>query len=119
MKKIILGIFILIAALSAIVYSKRNDIRLWWSYTFVTPDLIDKALQDPPGKIVSPQTTAEMAALFQGAQSTAVPRIYVDRLPDDFNPQTTADKTLFIEVITALVLRTNEQILNERHALQV
>ncbi len=117
-KKIIIA-GILVVTLGGGLYAARYHIKDFWEFTFLTEDLIDKALSEPEGQIVTPQTTAELAKLFHNAKANAVPRIYVEQIPEDFTPNTVARKTLFMEVMTALVLRSNEQIQAERHALQM
>ncbi len=117
-KKIIAG-GIIVAALTGTLYLFRHQIKDFWEFNFVADELVNKALAEPKGKIVTPATTAEMAALFQGVMPDAVPRIYVDALPTDFVPETQEDKILFAQVITALALRSNEKIQAERHALQL
>ena len=86
---------------------------------FDTTTAIAKALSSPQGKIIRPQTKAEVASLYDGITMITVPHLFIDTLPADWTIQTTADKTLFMKIITALILRTNEQILNERTALRL
>ncbi|MGN0919172.1 MAG: hypothetical protein ACI4OR_00190 [Alphaproteobacteria bacterium] len=62
-------------------------------------------------KEIAPKTTEELRELFQ-TSSKELPRVFVQKLPFDFAQS--GDKELYSKVITALILRENEQILNER-----
>ena len=78
--------------------------------------LIDRIHAPIKGQIITPKTTNELRAWFAEADlQRAVPRVYVDRLPADFAKR--GDKDLFAKVISALILRENEQALKERAAL--
>ncbi len=68
-----------------------------------------------PGQVVTPKSTAELRAWFDGSTSLKMPRVYVTRLPDDFAEK--GDPVLFIQVFSALMMRENEQALRERVAL--
>ncbi len=76
---------------------------------------IQQLSQEIPGTIVTPTTTEELQSLFKDATLTSVPRIFVDRLPDDFAEN--GSHELYAKVITALILRSNEQILREKMLL--
>ncbi len=71
------------------------------------------------GTYSAPQTTKELEVLFQGVQSHQMPRLFIKRLPSDFKPDTVDRKTLFMKVMTALMLKANEEALNDRIALQM
>ncbi len=86
---------------------------------FDTSEAIEKAQSSPAGKIVTPKTMAEIEEIYKGITMIEVPHIFIDRIPDDWDIKTTADKTLYMKIITALILRTNEQILNERAAIRL
>ena len=60
---------------------------------------------------ILPKTTQELKELFQDSE-TQLPRVFVKRLPDDFAKQ--GNKKLYAKILTALILRENEKILNER-----
>ena len=77
--------------------------------------LMERVAQPVPGVFVSPQTTAELRQLFESATDTRVPRVFVEKLPADFAEQ--GDKTLFARVVSAWILRENEQTLKERAIL--
>ena len=64
-----------------------------------------------PEKEISPATTAELKALFKTSDEE-LPRVFIKKLPSDFAQK--GDKKLYSKIITALILRENEQILNER-----
>ena len=85
----------------------------------VSAQSLDAAIQeltkDIPGQIVTPATTAELQELFKDATTTQVPRIFVDKLPDDFAQNGSGE--LYMNVITALILRANEQAIKERMLL--
>ncbi len=76
---------------------------------------IEKLTKEIPGQIVAPATTQELKALFQKATQTKVPRIFVDKLPPDFAKQGSPE--LYMQVITALILRSNEQAIREKMIL--
>lgn len=61
-------------------------------------------------KEITPKTTAELKELFKSDEE--LPRIFVKKLPADFAQK--GDKKLYAKIVAALILRENEQILNER-----
>ena len=73
---------------------------------------IRELTKDVEGQIVSPATTEELKVLFKDATETAVPRIFVDKLPADFAQNGSPE--LYTQVITALTLRSNELALKEK-----
>lgn len=77
--------------------------------------LMERAVQPVPGVFVFPKTTAELRQLFESATQTRVPRVFVEKLPADFADQ--GDRTLFARVVSAWILRENEQTLKERAIL--
>ena len=77
--------------------------------------LIDRIEHPVPETVIYPRTTVELRAWFSEATEENLPRIFVDKLPDDFAEQ--GDKDLFAQVISALILRENENILKERAIL--
>jgi len=76
---------------------------------------IQELTKDVEGQIVAPKTTAELQTLFKDATNTQVPRIFVDKLPEDFAEKGSGE--LYMNVITALILRANEQAIKERMLL--
>ncbi len=84
-----------------------------------TRKAIQTAQSPVKGTYLTPQTTQELEALFQGVQSHQMPRLFITRLPADFKPDTVDRKTLFMKVMTALMLKANEEALNDRIALQM
>ena len=60
---------------------------------------------------IAPKTTEELKELFKNSDKE-LPRVFVKKLPADFAQK--GDKELYSKIITALILRENEQILNER-----
>ena len=91
-----------------------------WIYPLMAQDLdaaITKLKEEVPGQIVRPQTTQELSRLFEKATETAVPRIFVDKLPADFVEKGSPE--LYAQVITALILRSNEQAIREKMILTV
>jgi len=77
---------------------------------------LDEAIQalsdEIPGQTLQPQTTAELSTLFKDATATQVPRIFVEKLPQDF--ATNGSPELFVKVMTSLVLRSNERTLRDK-----
>lgn len=73
---------------------------------------IQKLTRNVEGQIVSPATTEELQNLFKDATETRVPRIFVDKLPADFAENGTGE--LYMNVITALILRSNEMAIREK-----
>lgn len=86
---------------------------------FDTSAVIHKALSAPTGTILKPKSKSEVSDIYKDITMIEIPHIFVDVLPPDWSVETTADKTLFMKIVTALILRTNEQILNERAALRL
>ena len=82
---------------------------------------LDQAIQemtkDVKGEIVTPSTTEELQLLFKDATDTKVPRIFVDKLPSDFAEKGSPE--LFMHIITALILRSNEVAVKEKLLLTV
>lgn len=76
---------------------------------------ITKLTTDVPGQIVSPKTTKELEQLFKNATDLSVPRIFVDKLPDDFAQNGSPE--LYMQIITALILRSNELAIREKMLL--
>ena len=76
---------------------------------------IRELTQDIKGQVVSPATTSELQNLFKDATIAKVPRIFVDKLPPDF--ATNGSPELYMHIITALILRSNEQALKEKMLL--
>ena len=62
-------------------------------------------------KDISPKTTEELKQLFKNSDKE-LPRVFVKKLPEDFAQN--GDKKLYTKILTALILRENEQILNDR-----
>ena len=89
-----------------------------WIYPVMAQNLDDviiKLKQDVPGRIVTPATTKELAELFKGSTDLTVPRVFVDKLPADFAKKGTPE--LYTQIITALILRSNEQAIREKMIL--
>ena len=76
---------------------------------------IQELTKDVEGKIVTPKTTAELETLFKDATDTQIPRIFVDKLPSDFAEKGTPE--LYVQVMAALVLRSNERAIKEKMLL--
>lgn len=84
-----------------------------------TSTFIEEALKSPSGEIITPKGKADIERVYANINMIQVPRIFIDRLPNNFTIETIADRTLFMKIITALMLRTNEQILKERRVIQI
>lgn len=67
--------------------------------------------------IVKPETTKELRQLFSGANKSQVPRVFVEKLPNDF--ATEGDKLLYAQVLGALILRENEKAVQDNLAVSV
>ena len=82
---------------------------------------LDKAIsrltENIKGTVVTPKTTKELEALFQNASTSSIPRIFVDKLPEDFAQKGSPE--LYTYIITALILRSNELALHEKMILTV
>ena len=93
---------------------------LCWTLPIMAQNL-DKAIEtltiEPEGTVVSPKTTAELAVLFKEATDSKVPRIFVEKLPSDFAQKGSPE--LYMYVITALILRSNESAVREKMLLTV
>lgn len=90
----------------------------FWMLPAVAQNLdtaIKELTKDVSGQVVTPKTTKELQDLFKDATETQVPRIFVDKLPDDFSENGSGE--LYMNVITALILRANEQAIKERMLL--
>lgn len=68
------------------------------------------------GKEITPKTTEELEKLFDTPKGE-IPRIFVKKLPDDFAEK--GSKELYAKVITALILKENEQILGEQYLFSI
>lgn len=71
----------------------------------------------PPETFVSPKTQKETEKLYEGLTMIEMPRVFVETLPADWHISSTADKTLFMKIITAQILRANAHILQEKKRL--
>ncbi len=79
--------------------------------------LIAKINQGRAGEMVNPATMDDLRALYKDINMRQIPRQFVDKLPADFSIDSVADKTLFLKIITALMLRTNEMVALERKVI--
>ena len=98
MKKIIF-LFLIFFAFEALAMS--NDFE----------KLLPILTKEVKGQEVSPKTTKELEELFKDSDKE-LPRIFVKKLPSDFAEK--GNKKLYSKILAALILRENEQILNER-----
>lgn len=107
------------------VFWKRSDVNVLFGKkkelekSFDTGLFIQEAEAEPKGEIVTPQTQEEARKIYEGINMIQIPRVFIDKLPADFIIHSTEDKTLFMKMITALMLRTNEKILKERRVVQI
>lgn len=85
--------------------------------SFDTEAMIQSARQEVSGQYVIPKNKAELEILFDGVLINKMPRIFVEKLPDDFSVETEDDRALFLKIVTALLLRTNEKVEKERQIL--
>lgn len=99
----------------------KKNVHVAQSYqkNFDTSFLIIDALTPPAGEIIVPSQMVDIEKIYKGINMIQIPRVFIDQLPSDFSIRSTADKTLFMKIITALMLRTNEQILKERKVIQI
>lgn len=70
-----------------------------------------------PEKMVRPKTQAEVEEIYHGINMVQIPRVFIEELPPDWQIRNNEDKTLFMKIITALILRTNEKIKAEKKRL--
>ncbi len=127
---LLLGIVVIVGG---VFITQKYDISQLWKRTddtssekaavkyenFDTSEAIKKALAEPEGTILTPETMAEIDAAYKGVRMTTMPRIFIDKLPADWQIKTVDDKTLFMKIVTALILRSNEKIVNERAAIRL
>lgn len=71
----------------------------------------------PEETLIFPQSMEETTKLYEGIKMSEVPHIFVEALPPDWQIRSTEDKTLFMKIMTAQILRTNERILAEKQQL--
>lgn len=69
-------------------------------------------------QMIHPKSQAEVEHIYKNITMLEIPHIFIDSLPPDWQIRSTADKTLFMKIITALILHTNEKIQAEKFALQ-
>lgn len=79
----------------------------FWEATHLIPD------SDVDVKTLT--TTAKLAKAFKGLYLYYMPKIYVERFPDDFPQQ--GNPELFIKVMMSLILHENNMIVKERDFL--
>ncbi|MBP5343753.1 MAG: glucosaminidase domain-containing protein [Alphaproteobacteria bacterium] len=82
------------------------------AYAVVADQFIQKINEPPKEFIARPKTTAELKKLFQSATESQVPRVYVEKLPEDFVQN--GNKTLYAQVLGALILRENEKAIQDK-----
>lgn len=103
-------IVILIALIVALIlYFKEDNI--------ITHPLIDALDKPIAGKEITVANTDVLDSVFYTAQINAVPRLYLTNFPSDFAQK--GNPTLFVKVMTPLILRANERILQERAILKI
>lgn len=71
----------------------------------------------PEETFIFPKTTAEAAQPYNDINMHHVPHVFVEELPADWQIRSNEDKTLFMKIITAQILRTNAHILAEKKRL--
>lgn len=99
--------FIFLILLNLPIYAQQSD-----QFEKLFPILT----AEPEGKEISPKTTAELEKLFDTPKAE-IPRLFVKKLPDDFAEK--GSKELYAKVITALILKENEQILGEQYLFSI
>ena len=82
-----------------------------------TKSLIESALKGVEGVYISNATKADADNAYKGVTADAVPHVFIEQIPPDFFVETVEDETLFMKIMTAHLLRTNEKILKERKVL--
>ena len=87
--------------------------------SFDTHSTIQQALMYSAETILENPSKADIVKAYQGLTMIDIPHVFVDKLPNDWSVKTVSDKTLFMKIVTALILRTNEKIERERLALQM
>ncbi len=81
--------------------------------------LIDVSNQEIKGEYLTDIDKDELENLYKNVTAVDVPHIFVEQIPQDFQVETEADKTLFMKLMTPHLLRANEKIINERKAILV
>ena len=99
--------FIFLILLNLPIYAQQSD-----QFEKLFPILT----AEPEGKEISPKTTAELEKLFDTPKGK-IPRLFVKKLPDDFAEK--GSKELYAKLITALILKENEQILGEQYLFSI
>ncbi len=109
--------FFKIAVAVLLLFFLGLAIFFWTTERSDTHDLIDALNQPVPGHTVSAQTTEILEGMFFDEKLDTVPRLFLTNFPADF-PQN-GNPVLFAKVITALILRANERIQQERDILLI
>ena len=99
--------FIFLILLNLPIYAQQSD-----QFEKLFPVLTAEV----EGKEISPKTTTELEKLFDTPKGE-LPRLFVKKLPDDFTEK--GSKELYAKVITALILKENEQILGEQYLFSI
>ncbi len=71
----------------------------------------------PQETFIFPQTMTEAALPYMGINMHQIPYVFVEELPPDWQIRSNEDKTLFMKIITAHILRTNAHISAEKTRL--
>lgn len=126
MKRYFKSSFILVAAALLAVLTQLS--REYGPFTFSSEKTTEKQVAQgvrnypapapmPQETFIFPQTMAEAAQPYNGINMHQVPRVFVEELPADWQIRSNEDKTLFMKIITAQILRTNAHILAEKKRL--
>ncbi len=100
-----------------------NDIKEKKGFVFEqkaipsTNNMIENALKGVEGLYISSAGKKDVAEAYKDVTADAVPHTFVEQIPEDFIVTDGIDKTLFMKIMTAHLLRTNEKILRERKVI--
>ena len=78
--------------------------------SYFLPDLA----KEIEGNYQTNLTKGEVENLYNGITMVDVPHAFVENFPEGIKADVTEDQTLFIKIMTAHLLRTNEKIVRER-----
>ena len=120
-KKISLGLlsFILLSGVGYLSFQHLNKIELPVPEIKSEPApglsyFLSDLEKEIDGTYQTKLTKGEVENLYNGITMVDVPHAFVESFPEGINPDVTEDQTLFIKIMTAHLLRTNEKIVRER-----
>lgn len=85
----------------------------------LTKKLIQETEKSVEGDYILEMDMASLKELYKDAKAESMPRIFVEKIPDDFVVNSVEDQTLFMKLMTPHLLRVNEQIMRERKVILI